>query len=61
MRLNEISKVTVKEAEDGDIVEKGTVYIAPGGRHMRLSRSGSSVKVVLSDEPPVDALDLVRM
>lgn len=56
MRLNEISKVTVKEAEDGDIVEKGTVYIAPGGRHMRLSRSGSSVKVVLSDEPPVDAL-----
>lgn len=56
MRLNEISKVTVKEAEDGDIVEKGTVYIAPGGRHMRLAKSGSSVKVVLSDEPPVDAL-----
>ncbi len=56
MRLNEISKVTVKEAEDGDIVEKGTVYIAPGGRHMRLAKSGNSVKVVLSDEPPVDAL-----
>ena len=56
MRLNEISKVTVKEAEDGDIVEKGTVYIAPGGRHMRLAKSGNSVRVVLSDEPPVDAL-----
>ena len=56
MRLNEISKVTVKEAEDGDIVEKGTVYIAPGGRHMSLAKSGNSVKVVLSDEPPVDAL-----
>ncbi len=56
MRLNEISKVKVKEAEDGDIVEKGTVYIAPGGRHMRLTRAGSNAKVVLSDEPPVDAL-----
>ena len=56
MRLNEISKVKVKEAEDGDIVEKGTVYIAPGGRHMRLTRAGSTAKVVLSDEPPVDAL-----
>ena len=56
MRLNEISKVTVKEAEDGDIISKGTVYIAPGGRHIRLVRSGMDTKGVLSDEPPVDAL-----
>ena len=56
MRLNEISKVKVKEAEDGDFVEKGAVYIAPGGSHMRLTRAGSTAKVVLSDEPPVDAL-----
>ncbi len=56
MRLNEISKVTVKEAENGDIITKGTVYIAPGGRHLRLVKSGSDTKVALSDEPPVDAL-----
>ena len=56
MRLNEISKVTVKEAENGDIITKGTVYIAPGGRHIRLVKSGSETKVALSDEPPVDAL-----
>ncbi len=56
VRLNEISKVTVKEAEHGDIITKGTVYIAPGGRHLRLVKSGSETKVALSDEPPVDAL-----
>lgn len=56
MRLNEISKVTVKEAEDGDVITKGTVYIAPGGRHLRLVKIGSDTKVALSDEPPVDAL-----
>lgn len=56
MRLNEISKVTVKEAEDGDVIAKGTVYIAPGGRHLRLVKSGMDTKVALSDEPPVDAL-----
>ena len=56
MRLNEISKVTVKEAEDGDVITRGTVYIAPGGRHLRLVKSGSDTRVALSDEPPVDAL-----
>lgn len=55
-RLNEISKVTVKEAEDGESLRKGTVYIAPGGRHIRLTRSGNDMKIALSDEPPVDAL-----
>jgi two-component system chemotaxis response regulator CheB len=35
-RLNELSQLTVKEAEDGDILTKGTVYIAKGGYQMRL-------------------------
>lgn len=35
-RLNEISEVEVKEAEDGEILKKGTVYIAKGGYQMRL-------------------------
>lgn len=37
-RLNELSKVTVKEAEQGDIIQKGIVYIAKGGYQMRLLR-----------------------
>src|SRR5699024_5748640 len=37
-RLNEISPIRVKEADDGDILEKGTVYIAKGGHQMRVAR-----------------------
>jgi two-component system chemotaxis response regulator CheB len=37
-RLNSISHVNVQEAGEGDILEEGTVYIAPGGYHMRLDR-----------------------
>lgn len=36
IRLNEICKMYVKEAEDGEEVKYGTVYIAPGGYHMRI-------------------------
>src|SRR6202012_2411897 len=39
-RLNGLCEVDVKEAEDGDIVVQGGVYIAPGGRHMLLQRTG---------------------
>lgn len=35
-RLNEMSKVRVKEAQDGEILQKGTVYIAKGGSQMRV-------------------------
>lgn len=37
-RLNELSQVEVKEAEDGEILRKGTVYIAKGGYQMRLKK-----------------------
>ncbi|HHV10220.1 MAG TPA: chemotaxis-specific protein-glutamate methyltransferase CheB [Clostridiales bacterium] len=37
-RLNELSKVEVKEAEDGEPLRKGTVYIAKGGYQMRLKK-----------------------
>ena len=41
-RLNELSEITVKEAADGDVLEKGTVYIAKGGSQMRVKKKGSS-------------------
>lgn len=34
--LNDISKLTVKEAEDGEAVVPGTVYIAPGDAHVKI-------------------------
>ena len=50
-RLNSISQVHVKEAEDGEQVQPGTVYIAPGGRHMTLRKYSNIVKIVISDKP----------
>lgn len=35
-RLDELSEIHVKEAEDGEVIQKGTVYIARGGSQMRL-------------------------
>lgn len=51
-RLNELSPMTIKEAEDGDILTKGTVYIAKGGYQMRLKKQNDQTyRIVLSQEP----------
>lgn len=55
-RLDELSQVNVKEAENGDILEKGTVYVAPGGNHMLVKRSQGGHKIVLSDAPAIGGL-----
>ena len=39
-RLNQLSNIKVKEAEDGEPLKKGTVFIAPGGGHMKVRRKG---------------------
>ena len=56
IRLNEMSKVNVKEAADGDILQKGWVYIAPGGKQMRVMKAGNTYKIATTDEPARDAL-----
>ena len=50
-RLNELSRVEVKEAEEGDLLEKGHVYIAPGDRHLKVAKSGSHTRIYFSMEP----------
>jgi two-component system, chemotaxis family, protein-glutamate methylesterase/glutaminase len=52
-RLNGLCAMAVKEAEDGERVLPGHVYIAPGNRHLLLSRSGANYTVELSDGPAV--------
>lgn len=37
-RLNQISKITVKEAENGEVIKKGVVYVAPSGFQTRIKR-----------------------
>ena len=44
-RLDNQCKVTVKEAENGDLVEVGKVLIAPGDKHMRLTKTGGMYRV----------------
>ena len=52
-RLNETCRIEVKEAETGDRVSDGRALIAPGGRHMRVLRSGHHYLVEVSDGPQV--------
>jgi two-component system, chemotaxis family, protein-glutamate methylesterase/glutaminase len=42
------------EAVDGEIVKAGRIYLAPGGRHMRVVRHGSDAAIALDDGPPVN-------
>lgn len=55
-RLNDLSKITVKEAEDGEDIKKGVVYIAPGGKHLTCKKVGASHVIKLNDDPPRNAL-----
>jgi len=45
-RLNSISHMTVKEAENGERIEDGVCYLAEGGTHMRVKRRGSGAYIV---------------
>jgi two-component system chemotaxis response regulator CheB len=42
------------EAVDGEIVKAGRIYLAPGGRHMRVVRHGADAAIALDDGPPVN-------
>ncbi|MCR5322897.1 MAG: chemotaxis-specific protein-glutamate methyltransferase CheB [Lachnospiraceae bacterium] len=55
-RLDEMSQIKVSEAADGEIIEKGHVYIAKGGNHLRLIKRGKDYCIELGSEPPRDSL-----
>ncbi len=46
-RLDTVSELRVKEAEDGDEVNPGWAYIAPGHSHMAMDVSGSTNKIIV--------------
>lgn len=45
-RLDELSRINVKEAADGDILQRGTVYIAKGGTQMRLYEKNKNEHII---------------
>ncbi|SDB88860.1 two-component system, chemotaxis family, response regulator CheB [Pelagirhabdus alkalitolerans] len=62
-RLDQLSQIKVKEAEDGERLENGVAYIAPGGFQFRVVQTSSGYKASVKKEahtsihqPSVDVL-----
>jgi len=53
-RLNALCEIDVREARHGDRVVPGRALIAPGGKHMLLTRSGAQYAVEVVDGPLVN-------
>ncbi|MDX1960344.1 MAG: chemotaxis response regulator protein-glutamate methylesterase [Leptospiraceae bacterium] len=46
-RLAELSKIKVKEAENGEVVRTKTAYIAPGNHHMKIHKRDNNISIEL--------------
>jgi two-component system chemotaxis response regulator CheB len=53
-RLDGLCAMNVREAKDGDRLERGVALIAPGGLHMQLTKSNGQYYVKVMDGPPVN-------
>jgi two-component system chemotaxis response regulator CheB len=53
-RMDACSQMSVKQAEDGDLIQPGHAYIAPGDQHLLVVRDGSRYRCRLSDAAPVN-------
>lgn len=51
-RLDGLSDIRVKEAEDGEALLKGVAYIAPGGKHLKFEKCQAGFCVRLDDTDP---------
>jgi two-component system, chemotaxis family, protein-glutamate methylesterase/glutaminase len=51
--LNEVCQMHVKEAEEGDVISKGVIYIAPGDYHMLVNRNTTPYTITLNSDPPI--------
>lgn len=52
-RLNNISNICVKEAENGEYLQNGYCYIAPGDKHLVVINSNDKIEIRLKDGGPV--------
>ncbi|MEB3701752.1 Chemotaxis response regulator protein-glutamate methylesterase [Candidatus Bealeia paramacronuclearis] len=50
--LARVSGLTVKEGEDGEVVQDKTIYIAPGNFHMEVIELSGDVRICLTQSPP---------
>jgi len=52
--LSRASVKPVREAVNGELVLAGNIYLAPGGKHMRVSRHNGEAVIAVDDGPPVN-------
>jgi two-component system chemotaxis response regulator CheB len=52
--LARVTKRPAHEARDGEEIKAGTIYLAPGGKHMKVSRSGTAATITIDDGPMVN-------
>lgn len=57
-RLDNLCKVTVKEASNEEAIEDGVVYIAPAGQHMTVYRRSNSRGFIRLAKTPADTLHI---
>ena len=50
--LNQKCSLEVKEAAHGETVRPGCVYIAPGGKQMKVEKQGLLLTIEITDDPP---------
>jgi two-component system, chemotaxis family, protein-glutamate methylesterase/glutaminase len=51
-RLDHKSRLSVREAQHGEVLAPGTVYVAPGDFHLSVERRGTTVHAVLTQTEP---------
>jgi two-component system chemotaxis response regulator CheB len=52
--LGRVANVRCHEPVDGEPIHAGTVYVAPGGKHMKVAQSAEGPVIRITDEPPVN-------
>lgn len=52
-RLNQISEINVKEAENGDVLKPNCAYVARGGQHLAIRKLGSGGRLLIQEGEPV--------
>jgi two-component system, chemotaxis family, protein-glutamate methylesterase/glutaminase len=52
--LRRMLAIDAAEAKHGEMIEKGCVYVAPGGKHLRIERSSHGPRAVVDDGPAVN-------
>jgi two-component system chemotaxis response regulator CheB len=52
--LARLGKRPAREAQDGEDVKAGTIYLAPGGKHMQVSGRNGAATIVISDNAPIN-------